>query len=99
MSARARRTRISGAAEQDLTAVLELAPPAAERIRALVRLGDLALRRRDGRRALTRYSEALVRAEELGEAAPEIRVRRARALTVLGAPAQAAEELERARRR
>lgn len=88
-----------GAAEQDLTAVLELDPPAAERIRALVRLGDLALRRRDGRRALTRYSEAIVRAEEMGEAAPELRVRRAQALTVLGAPAQAAEELERARRR
>ena len=88
-----------GAAEQDLTAVLELDPPPAERIRALVRLGDLALRRRDGQRALTRYSDALARAEAIGEPAPEIRARRAEALAVLGAPTQAAEELQRSQRR
>ncbi len=87
-----------GAAESDLTAVLELAPPPAERVRALVRLGDLALRRGDGQRALTRYTDALGRAEALGESAPEVRVRLAGALAALGAREQAAEEYDRALR-
>jgi tetratricopeptide (TPR) repeat protein len=87
-----------GAAEQDLTAVLELDPPPAERVRALVRLGDLALRRRDGQRALTRYGDALARAAALGDPLPEVRVRLAQALAQLGARAQSAAEFERALR-
>lgn len=90
--------RDPAAAESDLTAVLELTPPPAERVRALVRLGDLALRRRDGQRALSRYREALSLSEELGDDVPELRVRLAAALDVLGARAQSEEVYARALR-
>lgn len=88
--------RDPGSAEADLTAALELSPPVAERFRALVKLGDLAARRRDGRRALSRYTEALSVARETGEEAPELHVRMAETLAMLGAPSQAVEELDRA---
>ncbi len=88
--------RDPGSAEQDLTAALELNPPVAERFRALVKLGDLASRRRDGRRALSRYTEALAVAREMGEEVPELHVRVAEVLAMLRAPEQAAEELDRA---
>jgi hypothetical protein len=55
----------------------------AERFRALVLLGDLALRRRDGQRALARYTEALGLARQSGTPAPVLRARRAEALTLL----------------
>lgn len=91
-----RVSRDPGGAEQDLTAVLELAPPVTERFRALVKLGDLAARRRDGQRALARYTEALAVARSTGEVAPELHVRMAETLAMLGAPAQAADELDQA---
>ncbi len=88
--------RDRGGAEEDLTAALELRPPDAERFRALVRLGDLALKRRDGQRALSRFEEALTLARASGEPAAELHVRMAEALAMLGAPTQAAEALDRA---
>ena len=76
--------------------VVELRPYAAERFRALVLLCDLALRRRDPRRALARADEALLIARAAGEPAPELYVRRAEALAAMGAPQAAAEALDRA---
>ncbi len=95
-AAQRRLLRDPGAAEADLTAALELHPYATERFRALVSLGDLANRRRDGARAWARFTEALDVAQAAGQAAPELRVRRAEALAILGAREDAARELERA---
>lgn len=91
-----RRGRDPGGAEADLTEALALRPHEAERFRALVALGDLARRRRDGSRAWTRYTEALDLARAAGQPAPELHVRRAEALVILGAQADAARELEAA---
>jgi spermidine synthase len=93
------RGRDPGGAEADLTTVVELRPYVAERFRALVLLGDLALRRRDHRRALARVDEALGLAAAAGELAPELYVRRAEALAGLNAPQAAAEALDEAIRR
>lgn len=90
------RARDPGGAESDLTTVVELRPHAAERLRALVLLCDLALRRRDPRRALARADEALLIARAAGEPAPELYVRRAEALAGMGAPQAADEALRRA---
>lgn len=89
-----RRGRDPGGAEADLTEALALRPQVSERFRALVALGDLANRRRDGSRAWTRFSEALDIARAAGQPAPELHVRRAEALAIIGAPADAARELE-----
>lgn len=91
-----RRGRDPGGAEADLTLALELRPHESERFRALVALGDLANRRRDGARAWTRYTEALDIARAAGQPAPELHVRRAEAMAILGASADAARELEQA---
>jgi tetratricopeptide (TPR) repeat protein len=93
------RGRDPGGAEVDLTTVVELRPYVAERFRALVLLGDLALRRRDHRRALARVDEALGLAAAAGEPAPELYVRRAEALAGLNAPQAAGEALDEAIRR
>jgi tetratricopeptide (TPR) repeat protein len=93
-----RMRRDPGAAEEDLTAVLELSPPTTERFRALLALGDLATRRRDGQRALARYQAALAIADAARESAPEVHVRLAAALSLLGAREQANEALARAAR-
>lgn len=89
-----RRGRDPGGAEADLTEALALRPQVSERFRALIALGDLANRRRDGSRAWTRYTEALDIARAAGQPAPELHVRRAEALAIIGAPADAARELE-----
>jgi len=89
-----RRARDPGGAEADLTEALALRPQVSERFRALIALGDLANRRRDGSRAWTRFSEALDIARAAGQPAPELHVRRAEALAIIGAPAEAARELE-----
>jgi len=89
-----RRGHDPGGAEADLTEALALRPQVSERFRALVALGDLANRRRDGSRAWTRFSEALDIARAAGQPAPELHVRRAEALAIIGAPAEAARELE-----
>ena len=91
-----RRGRDPGGAEADLTEALALRPHESERFRALVGLGDLANRRRDGSRAWTRYTEALDIARAAQQPAPELHVRRAEALAILGASADAARELEMA---
>lgn len=89
-----RRARDPGGAEADLTTVIELRPHVTERFRALVMLGELALFRRDGRRAFARYDEALAIARAAGEPSPELHVRKAEALAMLGAPQAAAAELD-----
>jgi spermidine synthase len=91
-----RRGHDPGGAEADLTEALALRPHVSERFRALVALGDLASRRRDGSRAWTRYTEALDIARAAQQPAPELHVRRAEALAILGAQADAARELEAA---
>ncbi|MBI5513964.1 MAG: hypothetical protein HY909_09360 [Deltaproteobacteria bacterium] len=88
-----RRARDPGAAELSLVAALELRPRAAERLRALVTHGDLLLRRREARRALARYDEAAALLRATGQRAAWLQRRRAEALILLGAPAQAAEAL------
>jgi len=89
-----RQGRDRGGAEVDLTEALALRPHVSERFRALVALGDLARRRHDGSRAWTRYTEALDITRAAGQPAPELHLRRAQALAVLGAQADAARELE-----
>lgn len=89
-----RRGRDPGGAEADLTEALALRPQVSERFRALVALGNLANHRRDGSRAWTRFSEALDIARAAGQPAPELHVRRAEALAIIGAPAEAARGLE-----
>ncbi len=89
-----RQGRDRGGAEVDLTEALALRPHVSERFRALVALGDLARRRHDGSRAWTRYTEALDITTAAGQPAPELHLRRAQALAVLGAQADAARELE-----
>ncbi len=89
-----RQGRDPGGAEVDLTEALALRPHVSERFRALVALGDLARRRHDGSRAWTRYTEALDITIAAGQPAPELHLRRAQALAVLGAQADAARELE-----
>ncbi|MDB4931989.1 MAG: Spermidine synthase [Myxococcaceae bacterium] len=91
-----RRGRDPGGAEADLTEALALDPHVSERFRAMVALGELALRRRDGSRAWTRFTEALDLARAAGQPAPELHVRRAEALAILGASADATRELEQA---
>jgi spermidine synthase len=91
-----RRARDPGGAEHDLTSALELAPPPAERLRILVRLGDFALQRRDAQRALTRYTEALSVSQQAGAPASELYARQAEALAAMNAPQQAAEALSHA---
>lgn len=88
--------RDPGGAEDDLTSVLELNPHPSERFRTLVLLGELALRRRDGQRALARYTEALGLARQSGTPAPVLRARRAEALTLLGLHDAARAELRAA---
>ncbi len=91
-----RLARDPGGAEEDLTTALELNPHASERFRALVSLGDLALRRHDGRRALDRFTAALAIARAQNQPAPELHVRMAEALAQMGAPDEAARELDQA---
>lgn len=91
-----RRGNDPGGAEADLTTVIELRPHVTERFRALVTLGELALRRRDGQRAFARFDEALAIARAAGEPSPELHVRKAEALAMLGAPQAAAAELDQA---
>ncbi|MDO9019422.1 MAG: hypothetical protein Q8S73_13070 [Deltaproteobacteria bacterium] len=91
-----RRGRDPGGAEVDLTEALALRPHVSERFRALVALGDLANRRRDGSRAWTRYTEALDITRAAGQPAAELHVRRAEALAIIGAPEEAAREIAQA---
>lgn len=91
-----RLARDPGGAEEDLSTALELNPHAAERFRALVSLGDLALRRHDGRRALDRFTAALAIARAQNQSSSELHVRMAEALAQMGAPDEAARELDRA---
>jgi len=91
-----RRGRDPGGAEVDLTEALALQPHVSERFRALVALGELANRRRDGSRAWTRYTEALDITRAAGQPAAELHVRRAEALAILGAPEEAAREIAQA---
>ncbi len=95
----ARRRRIEhdpGGAEADLTSVVELRPQVSERFRALVALGDLAANRRDGQRAYGWYVEALDIAHAAREPAPELHLRMAEALAILGARDEASRELDTA---
>jgi len=88
--------RDPGGSEADLTSVLELDPHPSERFRSLVLLGELALRRRDGQRALSRYTEALGMAEASGMPSPVLRARRAEAMHLLGLHEAARAELRAA---
>ncbi|MEZ4406697.1 MAG: methyltransferase domain-containing protein [Polyangiales bacterium] len=89
-----RRVNNLAGAEADAIAVLELDPGSAERLRALVMLGDLANRRRDGARGFSRYTEAIALTQAAGQHAPELHVRRAESLAILGQRREAAAELD-----
>jgi tetratricopeptide (TPR) repeat protein len=90
------RRRDPGGAEDDLQSALELRPGLAERFRARVILGDLALARRDLAAAASEYGQALEIAQATGAHVPEIHLRMARVLMSLGDVSHARDELDRA---
>ncbi len=92
------RTRDPGGAEDDVRNATELRPAAAERFRAHVVLGDMALSHNDLRGAAQAYGEALEIVRAARAEAPELHVRMADVLISLGDLPHARAELERALR-
>jgi spermidine synthase len=92
------RSHDPGGAEDDVRNATELNPGAAERFRAHVVLGDMALSRNDLRGAARAYGEALDIARVAHAEAPELHVRMADVLRALGDLSHARAELDRALR-
>ncbi|MEI8255184.1 MAG: hypothetical protein WCJ30_05870 [Deltaproteobacteria bacterium] len=90
------RARDPAGAEDDVRNAIELQPAAAERFRAEVVLGDMALARNDLRTAARQYGEALEIVRLAEAAAPELHVRMAQVLISLGDLVHAGAELDRA---
>jgi predicted membrane-bound spermidine synthase/tetratricopeptide (TPR) repeat protein len=90
------RSRDPGGAEEDVRNAIELNPAAAERFRAHVVFGDMALSRNDLRNAARAYGEALDIARVARAEAPELHVRMADVLIALGDLPHARAELDRA---
>ncbi len=90
------RGRDPAGAEDDVRNAIELRPAAAERFRADVVLGDMALARNDFRTAVREYGEALEIVRLAQAAAPELHVRMAQVLISLGDLPHARAELDRA---
>jgi len=90
------RTRDPGGAEDDLHSALEIAPGGAERFRANIVLGDMALARDDYATTAQRYGSALLIAQETSALVPELHVRMAQVLRRLGDNRNARAELDRA---